>query len=737
MPSIHYDFSAAGYDQVRRAYQSVAEAEEKAAAAHERASKAQESVKTRDRATRAAQDKQEPSRAKQAAESWVKAQEKGAVTAAKNRLKSADQAAREEVKIEERKARSLDKINREMESRYQRHQQQKVAFAEREAEARRQATADKRSGSRGAMWEFAGNMVGYKAGMKLYDTVTSAAREAMALQESTNRLSINARQAGAEFVDPTTLRKEFEKAAIDTPGQKASEISSAIQSFVSLTGELETGRKSASTFATVASATGANVGDVSQAAASIFNQFQLKTKDEMQDVLASLTFQGKQGAFELSDAASQFQRLAAAGASFGLSGAKGVKTIGGLAQIARTGTGSAEQTTTALENIFTNLIAKSALLKQQGVNVYDKTGKTRDVTEVLIEAIAKSGKGNFEKKGQILQKVFLDQGIRGVRPLMAKYQTTFQGVRDKGGSEAEATAAGIKRLRDEIEKSVNAPGAWAEVQKDAAQAQKDASAQTTQAWERIKAATAEKLLPALEQATPKLMKLFFGEGGEDGPAMMAVSGFADGIGLASEAVGEFVDSLYATGILKRKQKTDGEVLVDAQKSLEKFDKDTGGAYKPGADFIGPIDPKMAEEREKLVAGVGAAEARFWSPKGEKDLTRDEFEKKFVEYQGTGFFDEKGADAAKLYANNILKAGGDYDSDRAGLNDRQQQLVAQYAQQTRDQTILRGGASAMPEADQVASDMAILAAAAKTAAAALALVKANTAANITGTSGPTI
>ena len=84
-----------------------------------------------------------------------------------------------------------------------------------------------------------------------------------------------------------------------------------------------------------------------------------------------------------------------------------------------------------------------------------------------------------------------------MRPLLAKYQTEFQGVKNKGGTDAEAAAAGLKRLREEIDKSVNAPGAWSEVQRDAAQAAKDVNAQTTRAFEAVQASLSKTVTPAV------------------------------------------------------------------------------------------------------------------------------------------------------------------------------------------------------------------------------------------------
>lgn len=604
MPDIHYDFSASGHDSVRRAYMSIADAADRAAAAMARANQVSgvgNAGAARGR-TGAASGGQGTGR--RLTGDSAAAEERAAARAIK--------AAADVGRARERETRAH--VQRETEA------AARIGAAEEEQERKRSARR-KRDQQRGSDGRFGvgnglvgmaavGGAVGSLAARgvnAVLDTAMNAARETMALQESANRLSINARQAGQNFVDPTTLRKEIEAVAVNTPGQGALGIANALQSFVSLTGELETGRQSAGAFATVASATGSDVGDVAQAAASIFNQFGLKTKEEMQDVLASLTFQGKTGAFELRDAASQFQRLAAAGASFGLSGAKGVKTIGGLAQIARTGTGSAEQTTTAIENIFTNLIAKSAILKGQGVNVYDKTGKTRDVTEVLIESIVKAGKSNFEKKGQILQKVFGDQGIRGVRPLMAKYQTAFQGVRDKGGTEAEATAAGVKRLREEIEKSVNAPGAWTEVQKDAARAQEDASAQTTRSWEMLKQSVGESIGPAMAD----IMKL----GADAAPALGAVlkemGKFGPVVSESVKAMGDLIKLLKKHKILSDPEKTHAELAAEAETALQDFDEATGRMYVPGAEVIGPLDPRALEERKRLADASKAAQDRVY------------------------------------------------------------------------------------------------------------------------------
>jgi hypothetical protein len=322
MSAVVYEFSASGQDAVLRAFQTTAAAEEKAAAASVRAQrKVTDSVAAQVKAVQKAQAGGEAAAARnrykefqqqeKAVSQAVKSEERARIQSARQQEKAVSQAVKSEERAriqsarrvaqeEARNKRELAKIDSDSDRRFEKSQREREKAAQREAEMRRNAAdagqREKSNTSGSAMKEFFGSMIAMRAFDKLKGTVESAAREAMALQESTNRLSINARGAGQDFVDPTQLRKEFESVAVSTPGQSAQEISEAIQQFVSLTGELKTGRESAGTFATVASATGAGIGDVSSAAASIFNQFGLKSKDEMKDVMASLTFQGKKHA---------------------------------------------------------------------------------------------------------------------------------------------------------------------------------------------------------------------------------------------------------------------------------------------------------------------------------------------------------------------------------------------------------------------------------------------------------
>ncbi|WP_437759482.1 phage tail tape measure protein [Sorangium sp. So ce1389] len=367
--------------------------------------------------------------------------------------------------------------------------------------------------------------LGADAARSAFGTGAELVKGANRVDELANRLSVSSRQAGKGFVDPKQLTAEFFAVAQEVKGVTGEAAADAAARFVTLTGDLDTARKSLKDFAEVASATGANVGDVAEAAASISQQFGLTDPKEIREVLAALTFQGKQGSFEIKDAAKQYQRLAASGASFGLpKTAGGVRLLGGLTQIARSGTGSGEQAATAIESMFAQLKAKTTQLSAQGVNVYSK-GKTRDVREILVDAISKIGGSDIAKKQAGLTSIFGEQGIRAINPLISLYNDTFANTK---GDTRTKTLAARGAIDDKILEAADAAGDWNEILKDSAQAQTSNSAKLTAAWETLTAKVSESVLPVLSTFVDDLSK---------NPE--AIQGFTEAISLAGEGLSAF------------------------------------------------------------------------------------------------------------------------------------------------------------------------------------------------------
>lgn len=447
-----------------------------------------------------------------------------------------------------------------------------------------------------AIGSFIGGMA-TKAASAEMDVVSQAVRESAKLDEMANRISISARGYGQKGVDKKALRKSFEETAIATPGIKSEEVAAGTAAFVSKTGRLDIAQKMQQTFATTASATGAKVEEIATAAADLFEKFDIKSVDEMQRAFAKLAFQGKEGSFELKDAASQFAKLSAAAGSFNIGKGEGaVATLGGLTQIAKRATGSPEAAATAVENMFSQLTQNAGKLKQSGVNVFNKDGSSRNIQDILTDTITNVGKGDFAKKKMGLQEIFGKEGIRAVNPLISIAEEAYRGKKAAGGSEQESLAASTKAIRDEFEKTINVAASWEEIQKDAAQAQTDSSAQINSAWESVKAKIGEDLLPAISGFVTKLT------GGND------TEGLIDPLITVFVAIAEAgelaVDALKELGLVKPKEVTKEQAYKNAKKEEEKFNEELA---KKG---LGATSEDIAK-RDVLAGKTQAAYSAMW------------------------------------------------------------------------------------------------------------------------------
>lgn len=587
--------------------------------------------------------------------------------------KQADKAAKDQTKAAEKaakdQARAYEYVYRIKQRYLEKEERDADRSLRKQEESRKRQISGAGRALGGVAWSGAQRVVG--AGASL---IGDAARESMETQGIATRVSINARASGKGFIDPTSLRKQFEDTAVANPGQKAQDIGKATQAYVDLTGDIDTARSSMSTFATVASATGAQVEDVATAAASLGAKFDVKSVDDMQKVMAGLAFQGKGGAMTMADLAAQFQRLASAGAAFGLGkGPQAVAKLGGLLQIARQGTRSPAQAATAVENILASLTQKA---KQHGVSLYDKKGGQRDVNEVIADVVSKEGGSDIGTKKAALIKFFAKQGIRGANPLIDAYA---------GGAAGKTGAAAQEGGRDAVLKTLNdmaeAGGSWAELTKDAAMQQSTASNQLAGAWEQLKAAAGDKLAPTLANVATALVN-----GGLD-PFITTVQALGEAAVLA-------VDGLKAIGLLKPHEISKTEKLATAQKELDEYDKKRA---------FGPETAEQAAKHEALQNAVATATDDLWQPisgsKGKKSTTQDEFAKRYAELSGAEGDDLEGQrvkgiglagaitrDPRDTFATNDMlqgfsgenKAQRDYREDYQGQVTRDHELAAMSA-----------------------------------------------------------
>jgi len=443
-----------------------------------------------------------------------------------------------------------------------------------------------------------------------------AVADANAVYEKATRLSISARGAGTEGVDPKALVGEFFAITQDIKGVTADQLADGAARFVQMTGDLGTARSSLRDFATIAMASGASVEDVAGTAAAISQQFGITDPGAIRDTLSALLFQGKAGAFELKDAAALFPMLAAAGASFGLDkGVGGVKTLGGIVQIARQGTDSGEVAATNVNAMLTALKTNADKIEQQGTKVYEGTGankKTRDLPTIIAEMIAKTGGTDLAKKNSGLTEILTSTGFKAIAPLVTQYQDMF--AQAKGRTEQERQAVAMAELRAKIMESVNAAGDFAEVQRDAAMASSTFSSQMTASWERVTGGVADKVLPRLLGFGERLSKM-------DG----VIDAFVGGLGLVVSALEQFNDVINAITGANQNNKFRSQYVNEAARERQRAEgmraELAGMQMRPEAiAAMEQADPAELQRRREKARGLreridlAEATANLWDRK---------------------------------------------------------------------------------------------------------------------------
>lgn len=491
---------------------------------------------------------------------------------------------------------------------------------------------------------FIGANVVMSAAKLAYDTVSSAAREAIKLDEIATRVSVNGRMAGGTFADKNDIRKQAQAIAIANPGQKSEDILGGVLAFQSKTGETKLAQQLQGTWATMANASGAKIEDIAKASADLFEKFDVKTVDEMQEALARLYAQGKEGSFELKDAADQYARLASAASRFNFGkGFEAAATLGGLTQIAKRATGSPEEASTAVERMLSSTIEHSAKLGGHGVKVFDKAGRTNNIQDILVDSISKVGGNNMAQKKVKLGELFGDRGIRAISPLMSIYEDTYMKAKGEKKTDAQAMAAGQEALRAEFEKTIGTTSSFTEVEKDAAQIQKTSSAILEGAWEQLKSSVSDELVPALIKVAPKFLEL------ADTAMPAAVVLFTALV----EAGNDFLDILKLMGLVKPKTITKEQEYQKAKKEYDTFNKEL---EKKGL----AATPEDIARRNELGLKVAAADNARWSGMN-KTLTSEEFAKEYDKLgDGSWYRSATGKDTAQ----QILKdpKGGRFTND---------------------------------------------------------------------------
>ncbi len=628
MAVIRYQFIASGADSVVAAYKGISKAAEDAAVRAERAAK-------RMRASMGAAGAGGPGAPRGGGAGAGGA---GAGPAATDPRVGREKAVlreieREQARASRDKARAEDKARKASERERERSAKAEVKAAEATAKARAREVAkaqakmdrarEARAESRRALMGDLGMAAVGAAGAGLMAgvaTIGSMTAQGMEVDEMARRIAINSRLSGGKMLDARTIRQNMYEAAGEMPGQTAKGLAEATLAFQGATGQV-LDVSTLKSLATVASAAGAEIQDVAEAAAALSNNMDIKGAEDMADALSVLAIQGAQGQFELKDMASLMGRISAAAAGANVDKTvRGVAQVGALAQIARRGGGSAEQATSAVENLFRAMTSHADVFQKSGVDVFvagSKGRQLRNTNDVLVESFKKT-EGNKTQLG----KMFGAQADPIINILSDVFNEEMKRSKD-------LNKAG-EAVRKQLEEAANVTNARNTIEEAATAAQQSTSAKITAAWEKATGKVTDRVLPALADAFTKLE--------ESGALDAMIDAFEFAADVISENMQAFSDFAEMLGFEKKRPSLDKQLEV-AKKEQEKAGRKLAAAKTPeekAAAMIAHMEAtgKIAQIQGKMSTGtLAGASAATGKGGGKEFLSQKDFIAKYTAAMG--------------------------------------------------------------------------------------------------------
>ncbi len=421
------------------------------------------------------------------------------------------------------------------------------------------------------------------------------------LEALAQNISNSGYMAGDKKNGTRVAASELMSQALQVGGETGNDANAALEGlskFVGKTGDLKLGRELMKDLAIYAKATGTELNDMTDAAADVATALP-EAADKNKQVLAvmrAISGQGKLGAVEVKDLASQMAKLASNAGQFEGSAADNIITLGAMAQESRQrgGSASASQATQSVAS-FVQMIKTPRRAKEfeqaTGTKVYNPTtGMLRDPQKIIQEALAKVGMDPIK-----LKTVF--QNSQGSRAIEG-FATVF---RQAGGGEKGMAAvdAEFKRLKD-------AAMSDAEIMESFARAMKTGQSQAEVFNNKLRESALQMqtaLLPALVALSPLILKtaekfstMMTALFGED-PSKKAADDVTKGVGDAIASTNKQVaGGKVSEAQIAENQKLAKQALLEKNISAGDYEKakkdgysDTTKSLLKAADYL----PAMA------------------------------------------------------------------------------------------------------------------------------------------------
>ncbi len=318
------------------------------------------------------------------------------------------------------------------------------------------------------------------------------------------------------------------KGVADKNSMSRTDVIGGLQNFVSLTGDLQTARDLMGQMATLSKATGANMGDMMDAAAQVANALP-KGADKakvVEQVMRSIAGQGLEGAVEIKDMATQMTKLAAMAPKFQLdkftsatlSGAgvtdatgQNIAIMGMLAQASRAhgrtnATTASNSAMAFVRDLSGGLMGKR--MGEAGLSAWtDSSHSTQKGAPQIILEMLKYAKGDQTKLSRLLPNQNSRAAVTAFSPI---FDAAYKQAPGQHVPEADRMKRALGAVSDEMNRLLTVTMSSTEIQTKA-----NAANETTQAkaqrfqnqLEDITEKLATKLIPAIERAEPKILQL--------------------------------------------------------------------------------------------------------------------------------------------------------------------------------------------------------------------------------------
>lgn len=401
-------------------------------------------------------------------EKWEREKVRAVQKSARDRQREIEKVEREEIRSADRVARAIERAEKQKTKEVLRE----AAKRQREASqsfrsAQRSAGQSNRSSDRqvfNGINQAGGLMLG--AGRAAAGFAMNVARDLAqgagvdtdfgsmisknaALETSATNLSNSGYMAGDSRntrVDPRMLMGDALALGKETGIDSNAALEGLIK-FTGKTGDLATGREIMKDLAMFSKATGTNLDDMVDAAGDVASALgDVPNKGEaIKATMKAIAGQGKLGAVEIRDLASQMAKLAANAGQMEGDVTKNIIMLGGFAQEARQRGGAATATqaatsAAAMMNTFKTPKRAAEFQAATGKSVFNKSGMIRNAEDLVMEALHARGMNPTGFK-----KIF--SNVAGARAVEG-YATIY---RQHGGGKAGEAA-----VREEFERMRNA-----------------------------------------------------------------------------------------------------------------------------------------------------------------------------------------------------------------------------------------------------------------------------------------